>query len=323
MIPSASQAAPQSPATRFNLDLTPSSLSNYIGNEQVKRAIQININAAKKHNLFLPHMLFLGLKGMGKTTLGKLVAKEIGVADTYFEGPAIKKIWDLNNIMADLPAPYSILIIDEIHGLDKKLSDLMHQAMDSFTYSYTNDKHKLMTIKTRPFTLIGMTTHEGRLSEPFYSRFDMHHLEPYSVVNLQTIVMNAARNNKITIDNASAYQIAMRSQNTPRAALKNLRRCYIYALSYGNGVINETIVTETMKLHRIDGMGLEPQQRDILKALNGRPMGLNSLALSAGLDPKSMELIHEPYLLKCGLLEKTVSGRVITPLGKSYITRID
>ena len=320
MIPSTSKAAPQAPA-RFNLDLIPSSLSNYIGNEQVKRAIQININAAKKHNLIIPHMLFLGLRGMGKTTLAKLVAKEVGLPFTYFEGPAINKIWDLNNIMTDLPAPNSILIIDEIHGLDRKLSDLMHQAMDTFSYSYTNDKHKLMTIKTRPFSLIGMTTYEGSLSEPFYSRFDMHHLEPYSVINLQTIVMNVARNNKITVDNASAYQIAMRSQNTPRAALKNLRRCYIYALSYNNGVINEEMVTESMKLHRIDGMGLEAQQRAILKVLDGRPMGLTSLALSAGLDPKSVETLHEPYLVKIGFIEKTVRGRVITPTGKLYISR--
>jgi Holliday junction DNA helicase RuvB len=299
-------------------DLYPTRLSDFVGNEQAKKIISVTIDAFRTSHMQPPHILFLGPRGFGKTALAVLVAKELGLSYRLVSAKAIENLNDLNNLM-HLKLP-EILILDEIHGLKHSLSDLMHQAMDTYEYSYTDEKHVLRTIKTRPFSLLAMTTDEGRLTDPFRSRFrKIITLKPYTTAELQIIIMNAARNNRILIDNTAAFELAARCNGVPRLALRNLQNAYEYALkSGGSGKVDYKTACDSLELNDIDPRGLCWQQRTILQCLDSHPLGIDNIANRIGVSRLAIETFYEPFLMEIGFIEKTRLGRVLTDIGKKY-----
>ncbi len=302
---------------KFTLSLRPKSLNEYIGCDNTKKIINIAISAVKGSGLLLGHTLLVGQRGMGKTTLAELICTELNLPYRLVGGSAIRTVADLNSLMVSLPVN-GFLIIDEVHGLRKEFTDLLHQAMDSFAYTYSNVDHHVITIKTPPFSLIAATTSEGKLTSPFLSRFRRRlYLEPYTPLNLQSIVMNCAKNNSLSIDSRSAYEIAVRSNGVPRIALNNFQNVYEYSKSAG-GKMDLKTTEDALSLHGIDSYGLNPQQRQILKTLDTVPLGLQNIESRTGISPESILNFYEPYLLQIGFIERTSRGRVLTPAGKKY-----
>ncbi len=301
----------------FTLSLRPRSLNEYIGCENTKKIINIAISAVKSSGLLLGHTLLVGQRGMGKTLLSTLIAQELNAPYRLVGGSAIRTVADLNSLMVGLPVN-GFLIIDEVHGLRKEFTDLLHQAMDSFAYTYSDIDHRVITIKTQQFSLIAATTSEGKLTPPFLSRFRRRlYLEPYTPLNLQTIVMNCAKNNNLSIDSRSAYEIAVRSNGVPRLALNNFQNVYEYSKSNG-GKMDLKTTEEALTLHGIDGCGLNQQQRAILKILDTIPLGVQNMESRTGISQESILNFYEPYLLQIGFIERTYRGRVLTPAGKKY-----
>jgi holliday junction DNA helicase RuvB len=307
------------PVTKFNLSLRPQSLSEYIGCENTKKILNIAISATKEGGLSFNHTLLVGQRGMGKTALAEIICKELGAKYRLVGGGAIRNVMDLNSLMMSLTAN-SFLIIDEVHGMDKRLTDLLHQAMDKFLYTYSDVDHRIITIQTPPFSLIAATTSEGKLTAPFLSRFRRRlYLEPYTPLNLQTMIMNCAKNNGISIDSRSAYEIAVRSNGVPRLAVEvNFVNVYEYALRFNAGRIDLKTTSAALEMHGIDSYGLNPQQRAIIGVLDSVALGLQNLESRTGISQESILNLYEPYLLVLGFIERTSRGRILTPAGKRY-----
>ncbi len=315
------QPQPPKSDNRFNFKLKPKSLSEYVGAENIKKIINISLSAVKRSSIPLGHILIMGQKGLGKTTLAELICKELNAKPHVVGAGAIKTIADLNSLMLfGIPDDgYGFLIIDEIHNIPTQISDLLHGAMDDFAYSYSNARHDIITIDTPRFSIIGCTTEEGKLSPPFRSRFrKQFFLEPYTPLQLQSMIMAVAKNNKIPIDSDAAYEIAIRSQNIPRNAIVvNLLNVYEYALQT-DGKINSEIVMECMDLHQIDDRGLTQQHRLILKCLDSKPLGLQNIAQRTGISEVSILKDYEPYLIQIGFIERISRGRILTAEGRNY-----
>jgi len=292
-------------------------LSEYIGCENTKKILNIVISSVKSSGMLPGHTLLVGQRGMGKTTLAELFCQELGAVPRVVGGRAIRTVADLNSLMIGLPAN-GFLIIDEVHGLRPEFTDLLHQAMDSFVYTYSDEDHEVITIKTRQFSLIAATTSEGKLTAPFLSRFRRRlYLEPYTPLNLQSIIMNCAKNNNLSIDSRSAYEIAIRSNGVPRLALNNFQNVHEYSKSNG-GKMDLKTTEEALSLHGIDSYGLNQQQRAIIKTLDTQPLGLQNMESRTGISQESILNFYEPYLLQIGLIERTSRGRILTPAGKKY-----
>ncbi len=308
--------------TQVLMNRQPTSLAEFIGNERIKQIIQITIDACREKNLLLSHTLITGPRGTGKTTLATLIAKELGLTYKIISANAIETLADLNDLFVfNLP---QVLAIDEIHNIRPAFSDMMHSAMDNFEYSYSDEDGHVVTVPIQPFTLIGLTTAEGRLTVPFHSRFvKKYHLMPYTPVNLQKIIMNVGKNNDIDIDNSAAYEIAIRSNGIPRNAILHFQNVYEYAIKYNKGIINHTMASSALSLHEIDPKGLGMVQREILKALSKttKPLGAANLCQRIGIDQESLLNIYEPYLLSIQFVERKSTGRVITQAGLAHLSK--
>lgn len=297
--------------------LKPKSLQEYVGCDNIKKIINIAISAVKNSGLMFGNTLLVAQRGMGKTTLAEIICKELNAQYRLVSGKAIRNVMDLNSLMTSLPVN-GFLIIDEVHGLRQEFTDLLHQAMDNFSYTYANVDHRIITIQTPPFSLIAATTSEGKLSAPFLSRFRRRlYLESYTPLNLQTIIMTCAKNSNISIDSRSAYEIAIRSNGVPRLALNNFLNVYEYSKSNG-GKINLELTEGALGLHGIDSYGLNQQQRQIIKILDSTPLGVQNLESRTGISQESILNFYEPYLLQIGFIERTSRGRVLTAAGKKY-----
>lgn len=311
------QIKPEILENRFSLSLRPKSLDEYIGCENTKKIVNIAISAVKSSGLLFGHTLLVGQRGMGKTLLAELVCSELNAPYRVVGGSAIRNVADLNSLMVNIPQN-GFLIIDEVHGLRKDFTDLLHQAMDGYSYTYSNLDHKIITIRTPPFSLIAATTSEGRLTPPFLSRFRRRlYLEPYTPLNLQTIVMNCAKSNNLSIDSRSAYEIAVRSNGVPRLVLNNFQNVYEYSKSNG-GKMDLKTTMDALILHGIDSYGLNQQQRQILRILDSTPLGLQNLESRTGISQESILNFYEPYLMQIGFIERTPRGRILTASGKKY-----
>ena len=302
------------------LNLQPNALSEYIGNDRVKKIISISINACKVRKSIMDHTIITGERGTGKTTLGKLIAGELDMSCKVISADAIMKLSDLTNLfLINLP---HFLIIDEIHNIRANISDSMHQAMDSFKYNYIDEDGIFQTEKLHPFCVIGMTTDPGLLTSPMYSRFPKkYHLLPYTPLNLQKIIMQVARNNKIDIDATSAYKISLRSNGIPRIALSHFSNIYEFSLLYNLGMINDKMVADCFSLHGIDTKGLDDVQVEILKILAGskKPKGAENLCQRAGIGVEALLRIYEPPLISAGFMIRSPSGREITKEGLKHL----
>lgn len=303
-----------------HLNFQPDKLSDYIGNERIKAIVDIAINACKLKKSMMSHTLITGERGTGKTTLGKLIAKELGMSYKVISADAIMKLSDLTNLfLVNLP---KFIIIDEIHNLKSNISDAMHGAMDGFEYGYIDEDGFFQTEELEPFCVIGMTTDPGLLTSPMYSRFlKKYHLMPYTALNLQRIIIQAARNNKIDINATSAYQISLRSNGIPRIALAHFSNVYEYSLKFNSGLINDKMVLDCFSLHGIDIKGLDEVQIEILKILatSDKPKGAENLCQSVGIGLEALTKIYEPPLISAGLVKRSSIGREITKDGLKHL----
>ena len=302
-------------------NLRPQYLSEYIGQKKVKDNLHIFIEAAKKRNEPLDHLLLYGPPGLCKTTLSTIVANEMGVNIKITSGPAIEKPGELAAILNNL-SDNDILFIDEIHRLSTQVEEVLYPAMEDYAIDVVIGKGagaRSIRLDLPRFTLIGATTRVGMLSAPLRDRFGMvDKLEFYTHDDLREIVMRSAEVLGVDIDEEGALEIARRSRGTPRLANRLLKRCRDYAEVCHDGHIDHDVAKAALDKLQVDSMGLDVNDRNILMTMiekfAGGPVGLDTLAAAVGEDPGTIEDVYEPYFIMNGFINRTPRGRVVTDL---------
>ncbi len=316
------------PAEEQVLDntLRPQSFRDYIGQEKIKRHLDIFIQAAKKREENIDHVLLYGPAGLGKTTLAYIIAKEMGVNIKVTSGPAIEKVGDLGSILTNLEDG-DVLFIDEIHRLNKLIEEVLYPAMEDYKLDIIIGKGpaaRTIQLDLPRFTLIGATTRLGSLSNPLRNRFgSTHRLEFYAPEDIEKIVRRSAHILNIGLDELGAKEIATSSRQTPRVANRILKRVRDYAQIQNQETITGKLAREALDLYEIDSLGLEPTDRHILQTLiqkfKGGPAGIQALAAVTGEEIQTIDDVYEPYLIQLGFLARTPRGRVVTPPGFKHL----
>lgn len=300
--------------------LRPQVLAEYIGQDKVKNQMRIFIEAAKKREETLDHVLLYGPPGLGKTTLAGIIAAEMGVNIKTTSGPAIEKAGDLAAILTALKEG-DVLFIDEIHRLQRSVEEVLYPAMEDYVFDIVVGKGpgaKSIRLELPKFTLIGATTRSGLLTAPLRDRFGViQRLELYNKDDLTTIVKRSAEILDIAIDEGGAQELAMRSRGTPRIANRYLKRVRDFAEIEGQGTIDLATAQAALELFEVDGVGLDEIDRvmllTIIEKFDGGPVGVDTLAAAIGEDRTTIEEVYEPYLMQLGFLARTPRGRIITP----------
>lgn len=303
----------------IDTSLRPQRLDDYIGQEDIKKALNISILAAKKRNETIDHILFFGPPGLGKTTLANCIANEMEAKIVVTNGSSLIRTGDLAAILSSLE-PGDILFIDEIHRMPIVVQEVLYGAMEDFMLSIIVGKGsdaRTLNIQLPPFTLIGATTDAGGLSAPLRDRFGiLLQLKYYSPEELLSIISRTSQalHYPITLD--AAYQVALRGRGTPRIANRLFRRVRDYATFKGEAVINNSIALEAMSFLAIDDLGLDETDRRILECFiyryNGKPVSLNAISSAIGVSVDNVSDVYEPYLVQIGLINRTPKGRVAT-----------
>lgn len=303
----------------LNISLRPSKLKDFIGQGVVVENLKISLEAAKKRGEPVEHTLLSGPPGLGKTSLANIIAHEMGTRITTTSGPAIGRPGDLVGILTNLEAG-DILFIDEIHRLSSTVEEYIYPAMENFEIDVIMDKGpyaKTYKFNLKPFTLIGATTRAGLLTAPMRSRFGiLYHLEFYDVGDLVKIISRSAKILNIPIAKSAAEELARRARGTPRVANRLLRRVRDWVQVKKDGNITKDAVEEALKVHGIDGMGLDSVDRKVINVMYesfaGGPVGVESIAATMNEEPDTIVDIVEPFLLKIGFLKRTPRGRELT-----------
>lgn len=311
---------------QFENKLRPVALSDYVGQEEIKKSLQVATQAAKQRSEGLDHVLLYGPPGLGKTTLAHIIANELGSSIKVTSGPALEKQGDIASIISNLQEN-DILFIDEIHRLKPVVEEVLYTAMEDFAIDIIIGKGpsaRNMRINLPKFTLIGATTKLNMLSAPLRSRFgNVYKLNFYSDDDIKTILMRSAKLFNCEIPQDFALRLARSCRKTPRVANRLLKIVRDYAEVKNEGVIDASILKEALAAVGVDEIGLDSVDREMLSVIidkfDGGPVGLGTISAAISEERATIEDIYEPYLIQIGFLERTPRGRIVKPKAYSHL----
>ena len=306
--------------------LRPKTLSEYIGQTKVKENMKVYIEAAKKREEPLDHVLLYGPPGLGKTTLANIISHEMNSNLKITSGPAIEKPGDLAALLTNL-SEFDVLFIDEIHRLNKSVEEILYPALEDYTLDIIIGKGpsaRSIRLDLPKFTLIGATTKAGSLTTPLRDRFGIvERLELYEPEDLQKIVKRSAGILNVEIDDTASMEIAKRSRGTPRIANRILKRVRDYAAVLGDGKVDLNMAKIALNKLEIDDLGLDQTDRNILLTIiqkyAGGPVGIETLAATTGEEIETIEDVYEPFLMQIGFIARTPRGRIALPAAYEHL----
>jgi Holliday junction DNA helicase RuvB len=310
---------------KLDATLRPERFADFIGQEAVKENLGVFVEAAKRRGEALDHILFCGPPGLGKTTLSRILANELGVGILTTSGPVLEKKGDLAGSLTNL-AGREILFIDEIHRLNRIVEESLYPAMEDFAFDITigeGPAARSIRLTLKPFTLVGATTRAGMLTSPLHGRFGyICRLNYYTAEELQRIALRSAGLLNVQCDGKAAVELGRRARGTPRIVNRLLRRCRDVAEVKGDGRITAAVVDTTLAMLGVDANGLDEMDRSILRSIiehyGGGPVGVNTIAVVVGEEPDTIEEVYEPFLIQAGFLKRTPRGREVTAKTYTY-----
>lgn len=309
--------------------LRPTRFDDYIGQERLKKNLHLAIQAAKKRDEPIDHVLLYGPPGLGKTTMASVIANEMGSSLRVTAGPAIERAGDLASILTNLQDG-DILFIDEIHRLGRAVEEVLYSAMEDYKLDIVIGKGpaaRSVRLDLPKFTVIGATTRTGSLAAPLRDRFGIvHRLEFYTTAEVAAIIKRAAGILGSSIQSDSADILSTRARLTPRIANRLLKRVRDYADVNGDGIIDVAITKQALEMLEVDDMGLDPADRHLLSSMvdnyGDNPVGLTTIAALTGDETTTIEDFYEPYLLQIGFIERTPRGRRVTPRARKHLEKV-
>ncbi len=313
---------------QIEVTLRPQRFDEYIGQERLKRNLQLAIEAARRREEPIDHVLLYGPPGLGKTTMATVIANEMGKNIRVTAGPAIERPGDLASILTNL-SDGDVLFIDEIHRLSRAVEEVLYSAMEDYKLDIVIGKGpaaRSVRLDLPKFTVIGATTRTGSLAAPLRDRFGhIYRLEFYTAEEIERIISRAASILSTHIDQAAARTLSTRARLTPRIANRILKRVRDYADVNGDGIIDQAITDQALELLEIDILGLDPADRNLLRSIienyGDNPVGLTTIAALTGDEATTIEDFYEPYLLQLGFIERTPRGRRVTPKARSHLEK--